>query len=853
MSWPDKSGGAGLSHAEARALLATHGPNELEATRARPWWRTALEVAREPMFLLLVGCAALYFLLGEWREATALSMSVLVVMGITLVQERRTERALDALRDLASPRALVLRGNTQQSIDARELVPGDVILLSEGDRVPADGVLIASGNLMLDESLITGESLPIAKQAFPGVPPPGTAPPGGGTPYFVYAGSLAVQGRGRALVTATGARSEIGLIGSALNTIVRERTPLQDATQRLVRRVAFGVLGMALAMALVLGFTRGNWVDAALSAVAWAMALLPEEFPVVLTIFMALGAWRISRQRVLTRRMPALETLGAATVLCVDKTGTLTENSMQVVRLCMPDGRLHGAGAGTLDHAPDGDFRELLRVAALASPLEPVDPMEKAIQAACQPLGCATRPAGWTLLREYPLTPQLLAVTNAWRLPDAPQAFVAVKGAPEAIARLCRLTPAQAARNDASINLLARQGLRVLGVARASVAAEALPGTPDGISFEFLGLLALADPVRPEVPEAIRRCALAGIRVVMVTGDFAGTALSIAREAGIDAQDGCLTGAQIAQMDDTSLCERLRGTRVIARAVPAQKLRIVRALQRNGEVVAMTGDGVNDAPALRAADIGIAMGGRGTDVAREAADLIVTDDRFTSIVEAIAVGRRIFANLTQACGYLVSIHIPIAGLCLLPVLSGAPLVLLPIHIALLELMIDPACSVAFEAEPSEHDAMRRPPRRQRASLFGDAGVGPAVGRGLLILASVLLAYAWARFEGAGMALVRTATFGMLIFGNVALLLSHRAATRQAAGYNLATWGAAAMALALLALVLAWPAARDLFRLALPSLNQCLAGLALGVATWAALALLLRLGTRPGALHVVTRA
>ncbi|APW37257.1 hypothetical protein RD110_08655 [Rhodoferax koreense] len=834
----------GLSEVHAQALLAAHGPNELAATRRHGWLHSLYEVLREPMFLLLVACAALYFMLGEWREAVALSVSVLVVMGITLVQERRSERALDALRELASPRALVLRDGVPRAVDARELVPDDVMLLCEGDRVPADGVLLRAHNLLVDESLITGESLPVAKEA-------DAAAPGGvqhGAAVRVHAGSLVVQGRARALVTATAHRSEIGRIGAALNDIVRERTPLQEATGMLVRKVAFGVLAVALGMALVLGWTRGHWIEATLAAVAWAMALLPEEFPVVLAIFLAIGAWRISRQRVLTRRMPALEALGAATVLCVDKTGTLTENRMQVVRLYSADGHMQriGTALSTAGLAPA--FTEVLRVAGLASPADTADAMEQAIQAACAQASLPARPTGWVPLREYPLSPQLLAVAHAWQPERVAPAFVAVKGAPEAIAGLCGMPPDRTAATLSTVEQLAHAGLRVLGVARAEVAREALPARLADLRFEFVGLLALADPVRREVPQAIRRCEQAGIRVIMVTGDFAGTAASIATEAGIDAGEGILAGAEIDALDETALGERLRRVRVVARAVPAQKLRIVRALQRNGEVVAMTGDGVNDAPALRAADIGIAMGGRGTDVAREAADLIVTDDRFSSIVEAIAVGRRIFANLTQACGYLVAIHIPIAGLCLLPVIGGGPLVLLPIHIAMLELMIDPACSLAFEAQPSESQAMSRPPRRARSSLFGDAGVWPWVVRGLLVLGSVLLACAAARAARLDEEGVRTAAFALLVLGNVALLLSYRTGDRRpadgAAAVSLAMLASIAVALGMLATVLAWPAARDLFRLAWPSPAQLGIGLAIAGCNWALLALVSRsLGTR----------
>ncbi|MDO9002447.1 MAG: cation-translocating P-type ATPase [Aquabacterium sp.] len=828
---------AGLSTEQALALRQTHGPNALATQKTRPLWRSALEVAREPMFLLLMACLLLYFLIGDWQEGLALMVSVVAVMGITLVQERRTERALDALKDLASPKALVIRDGQRQRIDAQELVPGDLMVLLEGDRVPADGVLVQANNLQTDESLLTGESLPVDKQATHQPAPWTMTSPGDDSASCVFSGALVVQGQGFAQVLATGARSEIGRIGGALSLIETVRTPLQEATRHMVRRVAAGVLVLGVAVLLVMGLTRGDWVQAMLAAIAWSMALLPEEFPVVLTIFLALGAWRMSRHNVLTRRMPALETLGAATVLCVDKTGTLTENRMRVVRLGL---------AGQLDKAcsldESGDwpppFAELVDLAVLASRREPFDPMEVAIH--------AVKPAGslhqdWTLAREYPLTPELLAVSRVWQAPGADHQLVATKGAPEAIASLCHLPPQEVQALLTHVQRMAGQGLRVLGVARARTPPGPLAESVHDFDFEFIGLLALADPVRAEVPQAMAQCRQAGIRVIMITGDYPATASSIARQAGIGAADGTLgglTGAEVAQMDDAQLREQMLGTHVIARATPQLKLRIVRALQAHGEVVAMTGDGVNDAPALRAADIGIAMGGRGTDVAREAADLVVTDDRFSSIVEAIRLGRRVYANLTKACGYVVAVHIPIAGLAMFPVLMGGPLMLLPIHVAFLELMIDPACSVAFEAEPEEARAMRTPPRRGPTSLFGASGIWPWVFQGLLLLSAVLWVHEWARHQTEAAAEIRALSFATLVLGNVALILSRRAGGLA----NPAMWAVVVGAGLVLALILSWPLLRDLFSLAWPGGQAALVCALVGLLLWPAVMLIRRLAS-----------
>ncbi|MBA4109090.1 MAG: ATPase [Leptothrix sp. (in: Bacteria)] len=819
----------GLSTQQALALRQTHGPNALAIQQTRPLWRSALEVAREPMFLLLMACLVLYFLIGDWQEGLALMVSVVAVMGITLVQERRTERALDALKDLASPRALVIRDGQRQRIDAQALVPGDLMVLLEGDRVPADGVLVQANNLQTDESLLTGESVPVDKQATTLPGPWSMAPPGDGSASFVYSGALVVQGQGFAQVLATGAHSEIGRIGGALSLIETGRTPLQEATRHMVRGVAAGVLVLGVAVLLVMGLTRGDWVQAALAAIAWSMALLPEEFPVVLTIFLALGAWRMSRHHVLTRRMPALETLGAATVLCVDKTGTLTENRMRVVRLALA-GALEQAWA--LDDAAQWPprFAELVDLAVLSSRREPFDPMEVAIH--------AIKPAGslhddWMLAREYPLAPELLAVSRVWQAPGTDHQLIATKGAPEAIASLCHLPPELVQALLAQVQRMAGQGLRVLGVARARTPLGPLAASVRDFDFEFVGLIALADPVRAEVPQAMAQCRQAGIRIIMITGDYPATASSIARQAGIGGADGtlgCLTGAEVAQMDDAQLREAMQFTHVIARATPQLKLRIVRALQARGEVVAMTGDGVNDAPALRAADIGIAMGGRGTDVAREASDLILTDDRFSSIVEAIRLGRRIYANLTKASGYIVAVHIPIAGLALFPVLMGGPLMLLPIHVAFLELMIDPACSIAFEAEPEEARAMREPPRRGPTSLFGASGIWPWVFQGVLLLSAVLLVHEWARHHTDDVAQVRALSFATLVLGNMALILSRRAGGQA----NRAMWAVVGGTGLVLALILSWPLLRGLFGLAWPGGQAALACALVGALLWPAL-------------------
>ena len=706
----------GLSEEEAARRLADEGPNELPSAKKRGLFHIALEVIREPMFMLLIACGSLYLLLGDVKEALLLLGFVFVVAGITFFQERKTERALEALRDLSSPRALVIRSGEKKRIAGREVVRGDLLVLSEGDRVPADSILLFSTSLSVDESLLTGESVSVSKGPAEG--PMDLGRPGGDNTPFLFSGTLVVQGQGIAEVRATGSSTEMGKIGKALQVLEVESTPLQRQTGKLVRLFAFIGLGMCSAMVLVFGLTRGDWLKGLLAGLTLGMAMLPEEFPVVLTIFLALGAWRLSQHHVLTRRIPAVETLGATTALCVDKTGTLTLNQMSVADLCVGDEVLE---IDSKEARLPETFHSIVEFAILASPADPFDPMEKAMKELGERTLANTEHlhSGWELQREYPLSRELLTMSRVWRSPDRLEFIIAAKGAPEAIADLCHLSESERSVLARRIGVLAEKGRRVLGVARATFQDKGfLPEIQHDFDFEFLGLLGLADPVRPGVSEAIAECTKAGIRVIMITGDYPGTAQSIAREIGLQNASEVISGPVLDAMSDEVLADRVKTVNLFARMVPEQKLRLVQALKANGEVVAMTGDGVNDAPALKAAHIGVAMGSRGTDVAREAGSIVLLDDAFESIVKGVRTGRRIFNNLKKAMLYIFVVHVPIAGLSLVPVLLGWPLMLLPVHIVFLELIIDPACTVVFEAEREESGVMSRPPRRLSDSLFG---------------------------------------------------------------------------------------------------------------------------------------
>lgn len=824
----DCSNPRGLTEAEAAARLKSEGFNELPASKPRNFLGMVWEVLREPMILLLVGAGVIYLFLGELRDSIVLLASIFVVVGIDLYQQRKTEHALEALRDLSSPRALVVRDGQQRRIAGREVVRGDIVLVSEGDRVPADGVVLSAVNLSVDESLLTGESVPVRKASsdrrFDEV-----GRPGGDDLPFVFSGTMVVQGQGFAEIRATGAKTELGKIGKALRAVETESTRLQVEVNRLAGVLATVGLLLCGVIAVVYGLTRESWINGLLAGITTAMSLLPEEFPVVLTIFLALGAWRIAQKRVLTRRSHAIEALGSATVLCVDKTGTLTQNRM-AVRKFFAAGHILDVDT-QMDALPEA-FHELLEYSILASKQNPLDPMEIAFQRLGSHSLSNTEHLhqDWVLVHEYPLSQALLSMSRVWRPTQGDGHVIAAKGAPEAIAELCLLVPDEINEVKARASQMAAEGLRILGVAKSQWGQTRLPEHQRDLSFTFVGLVGLADPIRPEVPSAVEECYRAGIRVVMITGDYSGTAQNIAQQVGIASTDQVVTGDELERMSETELRARVQSTNLFARMVPEQKLRLVNALKANGEVVAMTGDGVNDAPALKAAQIGIAMGGRGTDVAREAADLVLLDDSFSSIVEAIRMGRRIFDNMRKAMSFVFAVHVPIAGLALIPILARWPLVLLPVHVVFLELIIDPACSIAFEAEPGEPGLMQRPPRNPLEPLLPRRHILLSSLQGASLLLVVILLFAVALHRGETETNARTLTFATLVIGNLMLILTNRSWTRVIVATlrtsNPALWWIVGGAFAVLGLVIYLPFLQSLFRfspLHLLDVAICLAG------------------------------
>jgi P-type Ca2+ transporter type 2C len=760
----------GLSQAEVQSRLKSEGFNELPRPDGRTPLKIVWDVMREPMFALLVGGGAIYLVLGDLKEALLLLAFATMSILITVVQETRTEKVLEALRDLTSPRAFVIRDGQYKRIAGREVVRGDLVVLSEGDRVPADARLLEARDLQVDESLLTGESVPVRKSISDGRSVALIVRPGGDNLPYAFSGSLVVRGSGLGQVIATGPRSEIGKIGQSLSKLESEPPRLQAQTRRLVRIFAVVGAGVSILAVVLYGVLRGGWLDAILAGIALGMSMLPEEFPVVLTVFMAMGAWRISQARVLTRRAAAIETLGSATVLCTDKTGTLTENRMTVVELRLADRNIWRRPAFGTGEIP-ADFHLLAETGFLASATDPVDPMEKAFHELGQKI--ASRGTALRMVHAYGLRPDLLTMAQVWRQTDVEAEFiVAAKGAPEAIADLCRLPPESVETVKREVDAMAGEGLRILGVARAMHPGGDLPRSQREFAFKFLGLVGLADPVRKSVPAAIADCRSAGIRVIMITGDYPTTARAIADKAGLSVQD-VFTGDDLEKLSAIELRERVRAATVFARIMPEQKLRIVNALKANGDIVCMTGDGVNDAPSLKAAHIGVAMGGRGTDVAREASSIVLLDDDFGSIVKAIRLGRRIYDNLRKAMGFIFAVHVPIAGLALLPLIFGLPILFGPVHIAFLEMVIDPVCSLVFEAETEEEAVMRRPPRAPDEPLFSSASIVWSLAQGALALGLVGAIFVGAVARGMPDDEVRALAFFSLVLAILSLVFVNR--------------------------------------------------------------------------------
>ena len=758
----------GLSQKAADMILMADGYNELPSQKKQSSFFILLRILSEPMLLLLIGGGIIYLFLGEVRDALMLLSFVFVVIGITFYQERKTEKTLEALKELSSPRALVIRDGEQKRIAGREVVKGDIIVIHEGDRIPADAVVLSCENLSADEALLTGESIPVRKIEWDEKAI--SQRPGGDDLPFIYSGSMITGGRGIARVIFTGLNTEIGKIGKSLESIKKEDTLLYKETAKIVRLIAFIGAVLCILVVVFYAIVKGDIVGGFLSGITLSMAILPEEFPVVLLVFLTLGAWRISKRKVLTRNSSAIETLGAATVLCADKTGTLTLNKMELSRL-YSNGTFYELSNFATTDLPS-QFKTLLECGVLASQKDPFDPIEKELNkmSSLYLKDIEDEYSSFELIKEYPLSKKMLALSHVWQSEDKKNMIIASKGAPEAVLELCHADNGKKQEIIKVVKEMSEKGMRVLGVSKTIFNGNNLPTDQHDFKFEFVGLLGFIDPVRASAPAAVREVYEAGMRVIMITGDYPGTAQYVARKIGIKNPEEYLTGEDLEKTSHLELREKIKTVNIFARIIPEQKLLIVNALKANNEIVAMTGDGVNDAPALKSAHIGIAMGERGTDVAREASALVLLNDDFSSIVDAVHLGRRIYNNLKRAMGYILAVHVPIAGMSILPLFFGLPIVLLPAHIAFLELIIDPACSIVFESGREDKNIMKRPPRNLRKPMFNSKTVSISIIQGLGVLAATFILFIFAVKTGKSDLEARSFAFAALVVGNLMLIV-----------------------------------------------------------------------------------
>ena len=801
----------GITSAKAAELIKHFGYNELPAAKPKNIWRIVLEVIKEPMFILLLSCGFLYLILGDYYEGIILLCWIFIIIFITFYQHRKTEKSLEALRQLSSPRVLVIRDGREIRIAGREVVPDDIIILNEGDRVPADALVLECNNLTIDESLLTGESIPVIKTSEDV------------KQNRIFSGTLVVQGSGIAKVLTTGSNTQFGKIGTSLESIEKSATRLQREMKTLIRNLFIGGIIISIGVVTTFYFTRGHFLESLLNGLAAAMALLPEEFPVVFTIFLALGAWRLSKNKVLTRNPSAIETLGSATVLCSDKTGTITQNKMQVAVLYHNDKTFKKEEFS----ANQKDIENLFKGLFYASRSNAIDPMEKAIVSEYKTLTLSDE--SHILLKEYAVSKELFAMTRVIQTKHNNAIIAYCKGAPETVFELCRFSVRETQKYLNAVHRFAEKGYRVIAVAKCDWKQKHLPEDQNGFQFSFTGLVGFEDPIRVEVPLAIKECNEAGIKVIMITGDYPGTAKSIANQIGLEHNENVLTGSDLQNMTLNQLKEKIKSTQVFARIIPEQKLQIIQALKSNGEIVAMTGDGVNDAPALKAADIGVAMGLKGTDVAREASSLVLLDDNFASIVSAIRSGRKIFDNLQKAMSYIIAIHVPIIGLVMLPAFfSSLPILLMPLHIVFMELIIDPVCSIAFESEQEEIGIMKQPPRDPKVRFFGWNKIVFSLFNGLLLLAMVIGVYFMSIKEGHTDGEVRAIAFSALIIGNVILIVTSLSNTRSIIAVikekNLAVLIIIITALTVLILIISVPLLQNVFNFQFPGYQHFISSL-----------------------------
>jgi len=747
----------GLSARQVLEARAKHGYNQLDYKKENGFWEAAKDLAKEPMVLLLLVASSIYFISGNIGDGIFLASAIVLVAAISLYQDSRSRNALAQLKDFTQPNCKVIRDGEVVEIKSSDLVMGDSLMIEEGTSITADGRIVHSNDFSVNESILTGESLPVYKSATAEDP-------------FVYKGTTVASGLAIATITAIGNATRLGAIGKSLESIKEEHTPLERQISNFVKKMVIAGAAVFITVWLINYLQSQQLLDSLLKALTLAMSILPEEIPVAFTTFMALGAWRLMKLGIVVKQMKTVETLGSATVICTDKTGTITENKMSLAKLFEFDSKQITEPEGNLSEAG----KLLITSAMWASEPIPFDPMEVALHQVYAKIASSDERPDYHMIHEYPLGGKPPMMTHLFEN-QSRQRIIAAKGAPEAMMQVCQLSSTEKQQIEDAMKTLATDGYRVLGVGTAQFEGNEFPENQQDFRFNFLGLLAFYDPPKQNIQSVFEAFYDAGITVKIVTGDNAATTAAIAKQVGFRGYDQNISGDELMRLSDAALQESVAHTQVFTRMFPEAKLRIINALKANNEIVAMTGDGVNDGPALKAAHIGIAMGRKGTEIAKQAASLVLLEDDLSKMVEAVAMGRKIYTNLKKAIQYIISIHIPIILTVFIPLALGwiYPNIFSPVHIIFLELIMGPTCSIIYENEPMEANTMLQKPRPFSSTFFNWRELTTSIVQGLAITAGTLAIYQYAVFEGFGEAITRTMVFSTLISANIFLTLVNR--------------------------------------------------------------------------------
>ena len=747
----------GLSDHEVFQAREKYGVNQLNYKSGNTFFDTVIRIAKDPMLILLLVAASIYFISGQIGDGIFLTVAIVFQTSISLFQYSRSKNALEKLKDLSQPYGKVIRNGKIIEIKNQDLVVGDSLVVEEGTLITADGIIVHSNDFSVNESILTGESLAVSKDKTKEDP-------------FIYSGTTVASGLAVATITAVGNETTLGKIGSSLESIREEKTPLENQIANFVTKMAIVGAAVFVVVWFINYWNTRHILDSLLQSLTLAMSILPEEIPVAFTTFMALGAWRLMQRGIVVKQMKTVETLGSATVICTDKTGTLTENKMSVAKLfLLSSNKTFEVNANLSD-----EEKELIQLAMWASEPIPFDPMEIALHQAYKDVVPNDERQDYQLIHEYPLSGKPPMMTHVFEN-HAGKRIIAAKGAPEALIAVAGLNQEAIHQINEAINLLAKDGYRVLGVGVSPFTEAVFPKKQQDLPFQFKGIVAFYDPPKANIPKVLEDFYDAGITVKIITGDNAATTKAIARQVGFREYDRSITGDELMALPEEELKSRVMSTAIFTRMFPEAKLKIINALKSNNQIVAMTGDGVNDGPALKAAHIGIAMGKKGTEIAKQAASLILLEDDLSKMIDAVAMGRKIYTNLKKAIQYIISIHIPIILTVLIPLALGwlYPNIFSPVHIIFLEIIMGPTCSIIYENEPMEKNTMRQPPKALTTTFFNWKELSTSILQGLVIAAGTLLMYQYAVHSGYNEALTRTMVFTVLITANIFLTLINR--------------------------------------------------------------------------------